>query len=77
MRVRHAIQVSEMNAHFPIFKSDTIYAVTIPMRGIRGRMVFRAGKSLMSLYMGCLSDAHYHPTTFYNKLQSMIGKSKL
>lgn len=34
MRVRHAIQVSEMNAHFSIFKSDTIYAVTIHMRGI-------------------------------------------
>lgn len=35
MCVSHAIQVSGMNAHFPVFKSDTI-TMTIPTRGIRG-----------------------------------------
>lgn len=57
MCVSHAIQVSGMNAHFPIFKSDTIYTVTILMRGIRGRMGVEGRKSLVSLNTGCLSDA--------------------
>ena len=67
--VSHAIQVSRMNAHFPIFKSDTIYTVTILMRGIRGKMGVEGRKSLISVNTGRLSDPQPidSPTSSYGE----------